>query len=177
MQELSLLQDRVPAFDPARAIAIIEQELGMPLASAYRSFEREPIAAASLGQVRLCRIACASDLERTKGDTASCTLTFCDSASSWSIIRCYQWSLDIAANLSTLEALNGSATQCERIQHDFTVGSGSHRPCSVCSCIEQYCTAGSLLKTPEALSWSDSGGRSTGQVLHSKQLAENHSGV
>lgn len=52
LQELSLLQDRVPAFDPARAVAIIEQELGMPLASAYRSFEREPIAAASLGQVR-----------------------------------------------------------------------------------------------------------------------------
>ena len=51
VQELSLLQDRVPAFDPARAAAIIEQELGMPLASAYRSFEREPIAAASLGQV------------------------------------------------------------------------------------------------------------------------------
>ena len=54
LQELSLLQDRVPAFDPARAVAIVEDELGMPLASAYRSFEREPIAAASLGQVRCC---------------------------------------------------------------------------------------------------------------------------
>ena len=56
MQELSLLQDRVPAFNSTRAVAIIEQELGMPLASAYRSFEREPIAAASLGQVRCCSI-------------------------------------------------------------------------------------------------------------------------
>ena len=52
-QELSLLQDRVPAFEPARAIAIVESELGGPLSSHFRSFERSPIAAASLGQARL----------------------------------------------------------------------------------------------------------------------------
>ena len=51
LQELSLLQDRVPAFNSARAVATVEQELGMPLTSAFRSFDREPIAAASLGQV------------------------------------------------------------------------------------------------------------------------------
>ena len=51
MQELSLLQDRVPAFSSAQAIATIEHELGMPLTSAFRSFERDPLAAASLGQV------------------------------------------------------------------------------------------------------------------------------
>lgn len=51
MQELSLLQDRVPAFEPARAIAIVERELGGPLAAFYSSFNRNPIAAASLGQV------------------------------------------------------------------------------------------------------------------------------
>ena len=51
LQELSLLQDRVPAFNSARAVATIEQELGMPLTSAFRTFDREPIAAASLGQV------------------------------------------------------------------------------------------------------------------------------
>ena len=54
LQELSLLQDRVPAFNSARAVATIEQELGMPLTAAFRTFDREPIAAASLGQVSCC---------------------------------------------------------------------------------------------------------------------------
>ena len=52
LQELSLLQDRVPAFEPARAVAIIEGELGGPLGAHFASFERSPIAAASLGQVQ-----------------------------------------------------------------------------------------------------------------------------
>ena len=54
LQELSLLQDRVPAFNSARAVATIEQELGMPLTSVFRAFDREPMAAASLGQVSCC---------------------------------------------------------------------------------------------------------------------------
>lgn len=122
VQELSLLQDRVPAFDPARAIAIIEQELGMPLASAYRSFEREPIAAASLGQVGLCRIPCASDLESTKGDTASCTLTcLCGDASCCPIIRCNQRSLGIAAHSRAQEAVGGSVSECRCTERCCTV--------------------------------------------------------
>ncbi len=51
VQELSLLQDRVPAFSPERAVSTIEQELGAPVTQLFRSFERDPIAAASLGQV------------------------------------------------------------------------------------------------------------------------------
>lgn len=51
VEELSKLQDRVPAFSADKAIAIIEQDLGQPVSQLYRSFDRRPIAAASLGQV------------------------------------------------------------------------------------------------------------------------------
>lgn len=50
-EELSKLQDRVPAFSAERAEAIIERELGAPVGVLFRSFDRQPIAAASLGQV------------------------------------------------------------------------------------------------------------------------------
>ncbi|DBA75148.1 TPA: hypothetical protein ACH3X1_010464 [Trebouxia sp. C0004] len=50
--ELAKLQDRVPAFAPAKAMAIIESELGAPAHQLFRSFQEQPIAAASLGQVR-----------------------------------------------------------------------------------------------------------------------------
>lgn len=51
--ELAKLQDRVPAFAPAKAMAIIESELGAPAHRLFRSFQEQPIAAASLGQVRM----------------------------------------------------------------------------------------------------------------------------
>ncbi|GAX86017.1 hypothetical protein CEUSTIGMA_g13432.t1 [Chlamydomonas eustigma] len=51
IQELSKLQDRVPAFSAERAMAIIEKDLGQPVGKLFQSFDRRPIAAASLGQV------------------------------------------------------------------------------------------------------------------------------
>ena len=45
------MQDRVPAFSAEKAMAFIEQELGAPVNELFADFERQPIAAASLGQV------------------------------------------------------------------------------------------------------------------------------
>ena len=51
LQELIKLQDQLPPFDNKIAWAIIERELGISVAEAYREIAPEPVAAASLGQV------------------------------------------------------------------------------------------------------------------------------
>uniref|UniRef100_A0A1J3F5K0 ABC1 atypical kinase-like domain-containing protein n=1 Tax=Noccaea caerulescens TaxID=107243 RepID=A0A1J3F5K0_NOCCA len=51
VDELSKLQDRVPAFSPEKAKRFIETELGAPISLMFKEFEEQPIAAASLGQV------------------------------------------------------------------------------------------------------------------------------
>ncbi|NET00597.1 MAG: AarF/ABC1/UbiB kinase family protein [Sphaerospermopsis sp. SIO1G2] len=51
VEELSKLQDRVPAFSYEQVEAIIEQELGKKISQLFQSFEPVPLAAASLGQV------------------------------------------------------------------------------------------------------------------------------
>jgi ubiquinone biosynthesis protein len=48
---LSVLQDEVRAEDEQRIIAILEEEIGLPLDEAFRDFENTPIASASIGQV------------------------------------------------------------------------------------------------------------------------------
>jgi predicted unusual protein kinase regulating ubiquinone biosynthesis (AarF/ABC1/UbiB family) len=48
--ELKQLQSRVPPLPFERIRAVVESELGLPLASAFASFEREPLGAASIAQ-------------------------------------------------------------------------------------------------------------------------------
>jgi len=49
--ELALLQDRVPPFDPNVAVATIERAFRKPLAEVFVSFEQVPVASASIAQV------------------------------------------------------------------------------------------------------------------------------
>lgn len=51
IEELRLLQDRLPAFDAARARAQIEADLGTPVGASFARFEDVPVAAASVAQV------------------------------------------------------------------------------------------------------------------------------
>jgi ubiquinone biosynthesis protein len=54
--ELAKLQDRVPPFDSAVAIASIEKAFGLALGDIFGSFEPEPLAAASIAQVHLATL-------------------------------------------------------------------------------------------------------------------------
>jgi predicted unusual protein kinase regulating ubiquinone biosynthesis (AarF/ABC1/UbiB family) len=56
VQELSLLQDRVPAFGNYEAIATIETELGRSISDLFLDFEKVPLACASLGQVHRAKL-------------------------------------------------------------------------------------------------------------------------
>jgi len=51
LEELAQLQDQLPGFDSALAMACIEDDLGLPVEAIYTQLDREPISAASLGQV------------------------------------------------------------------------------------------------------------------------------
>lgn len=54
--ELARLQDRVPPFDSDIAIAIIERAFGRPIASIFETFERQPVASASIAQVHFATL-------------------------------------------------------------------------------------------------------------------------
>ncbi len=51
LEELAQLQDQLPGFDSALAMACIEEDLGAPVLEIYEQLDAEPISAASLGQV------------------------------------------------------------------------------------------------------------------------------
>ncbi|NEO84349.1 MAG: AarF/ABC1/UbiB kinase family protein [Spirulina sp. SIO3F2] len=51
MEELSRLQDQIPAFDNEIAYSLIQEELGRPPHQVYAELSANPVAAASLGQV------------------------------------------------------------------------------------------------------------------------------
>jgi ubiquinone biosynthesis protein len=54
--ELARLQDRVPPFDSALAVALIEKALGAHPEDLFAEFEREPVASASIAQVHFARL-------------------------------------------------------------------------------------------------------------------------
>lgn len=51
IEELSLLQDRVPAFSWETAKTLLEEQFGRPVEEVFAYFDKVPLAAASLGQV------------------------------------------------------------------------------------------------------------------------------
>jgi len=57
LEQLTRLQDDLPAFDHAIALATIEAELGAPAHELFEPFPDYPVAAASLGQVYKARLA------------------------------------------------------------------------------------------------------------------------
>ena len=54
--ELARLQDRVPPFDPAIAMATVERAFRRPVDTIFASFEREPVASASIAQVHFATL-------------------------------------------------------------------------------------------------------------------------
>jgi ubiquinone biosynthesis protein len=55
--ELALLQDRVPPFASEVAVATIEQAFGRPIDQVFATFERTPVASASIAQVHFAVLA------------------------------------------------------------------------------------------------------------------------
>ena len=56
VEELSKLQDRVPAFSFEKVATIIKKDFGKPLEELFLSFDPTPLAAASLGQVHKAQL-------------------------------------------------------------------------------------------------------------------------
>ena len=56
VEELSKLQDRVPAFSYEQVEPIVQQDLGKPISSLFTSFDPVALAAASLGQVHKAKL-------------------------------------------------------------------------------------------------------------------------
>ena len=54
--ELAKLQDNVPPFDSDVAVAIIERAFGKPIGTLFDSFERKPVASASIAQVHFATL-------------------------------------------------------------------------------------------------------------------------
>jgi len=56
LSQVSKLQDQVPPDTPERIISVVEAELGEKVDDLFEDFRRDPVAAASLGQVHRARV-------------------------------------------------------------------------------------------------------------------------
>ena len=54
--ELAKLQDRVPPFPAEQVLAVLARAYGRPVEQVFKSFEREPVASASVAQVHLAQL-------------------------------------------------------------------------------------------------------------------------
>ncbi|MGH8484158.1 MAG: AarF/UbiB family protein, partial [Pseudomonas sp.] len=54
--ELMKLQDRVPPFDPQKAVVLIEEQLGAKISEVFSRFDVEPLASASVAQVHAAKL-------------------------------------------------------------------------------------------------------------------------
>ncbi len=57
-EELAKLQDRVPPFSSAIAVASIERAFSRPVDDIFETFDREPVASASIAQVHFATLRC-----------------------------------------------------------------------------------------------------------------------
>ncbi len=62
LEELSQLQDQLPGFNSDLAMACIEDDLEIPIKDLFETLEKEPISAASLGQVHRGRLKTGEDV-------------------------------------------------------------------------------------------------------------------
>ena len=72
LEELQKLQDDVPRFSNALALATVEQELGVNFEDVYELVQDEPVAAASIGQVYKARLKANGDLVALKIQRPRC---------------------------------------------------------------------------------------------------------
>src|SRR5690606_14726741 len=60
--ELALLQDQGPPFEPARAVPLTEEQLGAPIEKVFASFDQQPLASASVAPVHVARLRSGEDV-------------------------------------------------------------------------------------------------------------------